>query len=80
MVSSSEVVPKKSNIDMIGRFQNKVLQKLLMLLGTSEIKTFIEIVTTVAEEIARFAVNHEKRLHQHENVDVTQLLDNSALV
>lgn len=37
-------------------------------------------VETVVDEIRRFAVKHEERLHQHENVEVIQLLDNSALV
>jgi thiazole synthase ThiGH ThiG subunit len=37
----------------------------------------MEMVTTA---IRRIAQNHEKRLHEHVNVEAIQLLDNSALV
>ena len=37
-------------------------------------------VVVVVYEIREFTVKHEKGLHQHENVEVIQLLDNSALV
>jgi hypothetical protein len=37
-------------------------------------------VDVVTGEIQRFAKKHERRLHQHENVEAIQLLDNMGIV
>jgi hypothetical protein len=34
----------------------------------------------VGREIQRFAQKHEEKLHQHENVEAIQLLDNTGIV
>jgi hypothetical protein len=34
----------------------------------------------VSREIQRFAQKYEERLHQHENVEAIQLLDNTGIV
>jgi hypothetical protein len=38
------------------------------------------LVDVVASEIQRFAQKHEIRLHQHENAEAIQLLDNMCIV
>jgi hypothetical protein len=37
-------------------------------------------VDVVAREIQRVAQKHEGRLHQHENIEAIQLLDNVGIV
>jgi alpha-D-ribose 1-methylphosphonate 5-triphosphate synthase subunit PhnI len=37
-------------------------------------------VDVVSSEIQRFAQKHEGRLHHHENVEATQLVDNMGIV
>jgi hypothetical protein len=37
-------------------------------------------VDVVSSEIQRFAQQHEGRLHQHENTEAIQLLDNMGIV
>jgi predicted component of type VI protein secretion system len=37
-------------------------------------------VDVVSREIEKVAQKHEGRLHQHENVEATQLLDNMGIV
>jgi hypothetical protein len=37
-------------------------------------------VDIVSSEIQRVAQKHERRLHQHENVEAIQLLDNVGIV
>jgi hypothetical protein len=37
-------------------------------------------VDVVTSEIQRFAQKHEERLHNHENVETIQLLDNTCIV
>jgi hypothetical protein len=37
-------------------------------------------VDVVSSEIQKFAKKHEGRLHYHENVEATQLLDNTRMV
>jgi hypothetical protein len=38
------------------------------------------LVYLVTSEIQRFAQKHERRLHLHENVEATQLLNNMGIV
>jgi hypothetical protein len=38
------------------------------------------LVDVVTSEIQRFAQKHERRLHQHENAEAIQLLDNMGIV
>ena len=37
-------------------------------------------VHTITDEIKRVADKYERRLHQHENIEVLQLFDNAGLV
>jgi len=69
---------KQSNIDIIQRFQNKVLRNIVnapWYIRNSELHRDLE-VDVVSSEIQRFAQKHEERLHHHENVEAIQLLDN----
>jgi hypothetical protein len=73
---------KPSNVDVIQRFQNKVLRNIVdasLLVRNSDLHRDLE-VDVVGTEIQRFAQKHEERLHQHENVEATQLLDNTGIV
>jgi hypothetical protein len=45
----------------------------------SDLHTDLE-VDVVDREIQRFAQKYEERLHQHENVEAIQLLDNTGIV
>jgi hypothetical protein len=36
-------------------------------------------IRTIVQEIQRFAERHERRLHNHVNTEVLQLLDNTIL-
>jgi post-segregation antitoxin (ccd killing protein) len=38
----------------------------------------VNVVTNVTSEIQRYAQKHEERLHQHENVEAIQLLNNTC--
>ena len=51
-----------------------------MLIGTSPTTRYVRVyqdlhISPVADVINEFAVNHERRMHEHVNVEVLQLLD-----
>jgi hypothetical protein len=64
---------KPSNVDIKQRFQNKVLRNIV------DAPWFVRN-SDLHREIQRFAQKHEERLHQHENVEAIQLLDNMGIV
>jgi hypothetical protein len=73
---------KHSNIDVIQRFQNKVVRKIVKAPWFIRNPDFhrdlqMEMVTNETEN---FAKKHEERLLHHAKVEVIQLLDNSELV
>ena len=73
---------KQSNIQIIQRFQNKVLRNIVgapWYCRNSDIHRDLNI-DTVANAIKKIAKNHEERLHQHVNVEALQLLDTTELV
>ena len=73
---------KKTNIDIIQRFQNKVLRSIVnapWYFRNSDLHRDLKI-ETVNQTIKRFARSHEQRLHHHVNVEAIQLLDNTMLV
>jgi hypothetical protein len=72
---------KQSNIDIIKRFQNKVLRNTInapWYIRNNGLHRDLE-VDAVSSEIQRFAQKHEERLHHHENVETIQLLDNMGI-
>lgn len=73
---------KKSNIEIIQRFQNKVLRNIVnapWYIQNIELHKDLA-VELVTEEIKKFANSHEQRLLQHVNVEAIQLLDNTQIV
>jgi len=73
---------KPSNVDITQRFQNKVLRNNVdapWFVRNSDLNRDLE-VEVVGREIQIFAWKHEERLHQHENVETIQLLDNTGKV
>jgi hypothetical protein len=72
----------QSTIAVIQCFQNKVLRDILnapWYVRNVDLHRDLNMEMVMAA-IRRFARKHEARLHQHVNVEVIQLLDNSALV
>jgi len=73
----------QSNIDIIQRFQNKVLRIIVSApwyIRNNDPHRDLE-VDVVSGEIQRFAQKkHEERLHHPENVEDIQLLDNMGIV
>ena len=72
----------QSIIDIIQRFQNKVLRGIVnapWYIRNNDSKRDLE-VDVVSSEIQRFAPKHEERLHHHENAEEIQLLDNMGIV
>jgi hypothetical protein len=70
-----------SNIDKIQIFQNKVLRGIVdapWYYSNDHLHRDLKI-STIRQEIQRFAERHERRLHNHENTEVLQLLDNTNL-
>jgi hypothetical protein len=66
---------KPSNIDIIQLFQNDVLMNMVnapWYIRNSDLHRGLP-VDLVTSEIQRFAQKHERRLHQHENVEAIQL-------
>jgi hypothetical protein len=57
------------------RFQNKVSRNI----RNNDLHRYL-LVDVVTSEIQRFAQKHERRLHQYENVEAIQLLDNMGIV
>ena len=72
---------KKSNVEIIQRFQNKVLRGVNApwYIRNKDLHRDLA-VPLVADEIRNYAKKHEERLHQHVNVEAIQLLDNSMMV
>jgi hypothetical protein len=75
---------KQSNIDIIQRFQNKVLRNIVSAsapwyIRNNDLHRDLE-VNVVFTEIQRFAQKHEERLHHHEKAEAIQLLDNMGIV
>jgi hypothetical protein len=75
-------VTKQSNGDIIQCFQNKVLRNMVNApwnIRNNDLHRDLQ-VDVVSREIRKVAQKHEGRLHQHENVEATQLLDNVGIV
>lgn len=73
---------KKSNVDIIQRFQNKVLRNIAnapWYIRNNDLHRDLK-VEYVAEEIQKIARRHEERLYRHVNVEVVRLLDNTDIV
>jgi hypothetical protein len=73
---------KKSNIKIIQTFQNKVLRCIInapRYIRNQDIHKDLKIAS-VDEETQRIAKKHERRLHQHQNIEMLQLLDHAELV
>ena len=73
---------KQSNIEIIQRFQNKVLRNMVIApryFRNNELHRDLQ-VNVVSSETQRFAQKHEGRLHHHENVEAILLLDNTGIV
>ena len=73
---------KQSNIDIIQRFQNKVLRYTVnapWYIRNNDFHRKLQ-VDVVSNEIQRFAQKHGGRLHLHENAEAVQLLDNTGIV
>ena len=73
---------KQSNINIIQRFQYKVLRHMVnahWYIRNDDLNKDLQ-VDVVTSEIQRFAQKHEGRLHHHENVEAIQLLDNTCIM
>ena len=72
---------KSSNIDIIQRFQNKVLRNIVnapWYIRNSDLHRDLQM-EDVKSEITHFARSHEQRLHYHVNIEAIQLLDNTDI-
>jgi hypothetical protein len=70
-----------SNINKIQVFQNKVLRGIVDALWyyrNDHLHRDLKI-PTIRQEIQRFAERHGRRLHNHVNTEILQLLDNTNL-
>jgi hypothetical protein len=73
---------KQSNVEIIQRFQNKVLRHMVnasWYIRNNDLHRDLQ-VDVVSSEIQRFAQKNEERLHHHENAEAIQLLDNTCIV
>lgn len=73
---------KASNIEIIQRFQNKVLRNIVnapWYIRNKDLHKDLKI-ETVADEIKKMAQKHEMRLHDHPNIEAIQLLDNREVI
>ena len=73
---------KQSNIQIIQRFQNKVLRNIVgapWYIRISDLHKDLK-VDLVANIIKKYAEAHQRRLHHHVNVEAIQLLDNTNIV
>ena len=73
---------KQSNIDIIQRFQNKVLRNIVdahWYIKNANLRRDLQM-EMVTNEIGKFAKKHEERILHHFNVEAIQLLGNSELV
>ena len=72
----------KSNIQVIQRFQNKVLRNIIdapWYCRNTDIHRDLEM-DTVEKVISKYARSHEQRLLHHVNVEAIHLLDNTNIV
>jgi hypothetical protein len=72
---------KQSNIDIIQRFQNKVLRNIIdapWYVRNADLHRDLQM-GMVTNEIGKFAKKHEERLLHHVNVGAIQLFDKSDL-
>jgi hypothetical protein len=72
----------QSNIDIIQRFQNKILRNIVnapWYIRNNDLHRDLE-VEVVSSEIQRFAQKHEERLHHREDVEAIELLDSMGIV
>jgi hypothetical protein len=68
---------KPSNINIIQRFQNKVLRGIVDVpwyVRNSDLRRDLNI-ESVTDIIKKMAQNHERRLHNHPNTEAIQLLN-----
>lgn len=73
---------KPSNVQIIQRFQNKVLRNIVdapWYIRNADLHRDLQL-ETVTKVIEHFAAKHEERLHQHDNIEAIQLLDVDNLV
>ena len=73
---------KQSNIDIIQRFQNKVLRNIVEApwhIRNPDLHRDLQM-EMVTNEIGKFAEKHEERILHHVNFEAIQLLDNSELL
>jgi TnpA family transposase len=73
---------KQSNIDIIERFQNRVLRNIvdaLLYIRNGDLHRDLQM-EMVMNEIGKFAKKHEEKLLHRVNVKAIQLVDNSELV
>ena len=73
---------KQSNIDIIQRFQNKVLRNIVdapWYFRNVELHRYLQM-ELVMNEIGKFARKNEERFLHHVNIEAIQLLDNSELL
>jgi hypothetical protein len=82
LTSKPGATNRKSNKDIIQRFQNEVFRSIVnapWYVRNSDLHRDLE-VDAVSSEIQRLAQKHEERLHHHENVEAIQNLDNMGIV
>ena len=73
---------ESSNIQIIQRFQNKVLRSIVdapWYTRNSDLHKDLK-ADSVVEEIEKSAKSHQTRLEAHTNVEALQLLNNSNIV
>lgn len=73
---------KISNINVLQRFQNKVLRNMVQApwyIRNSDLHRDL-MVDTVVNEVKKIAKSHEERLHRHVNIEAIQILDTTDLV
>lgn len=73
---------KASNLNVIQRFQNKVLRGIVnapWYTRNSDIHRDLHM-DTVASEIKKIAQKHQERLHQHPNIEATRLLQQEGII
>jgi hypothetical protein len=73
---------KQSNIDIIQRFQNKVLRNIddsRLYIRNADLQRDLQM-EVVKNGTGKFAKMHEERLLHHLNFEAIQLLDNGELV
>jgi uncharacterized protein YeeX (DUF496 family) len=76
MVSSSRGCGSDSNIQVIHRYQNKALKRIVNAPGYVQNSDHRDLgIETVTDIIANFAKSHEKRLQDYINTEASRLLN-----